>query len=154
MPVNEEPRMKILVPTDGSVAARKAEGYALRLARMIGGRVIALHVVEHREDPLHRLWLRARNELLGHAQSDGVDIVEELKGLGRREGVEVEGVIRRGRPSEEILRHISENRDLDLIIIAPRRMGLLSRLLLGSTTERLVREIGKLVSCPVLITPP
>lgn len=154
MAVNEKPRMRILVPTDGSVAARKAEGHALRLARMIGGRVIALHVVEHREDPLRRLWLRVRNEILEHAQSDGVDIIEELKELGKREGVEVEGTIRKGHPSEEILRYISENRDLDLIIIAPRKMGLLSRLLLGSTTERLVREIGKLVSCPVLITPP
>src|SRR3990172_5746598 len=154
MAVNEKPRMRILVLTDGSVAARKAEGYALKLAKMVGGRVIALHVVEHREDPLHRLWLRVRNELLEHAHSDGVDIIEELKELGRKEGVEVEGTIRKGRPSEEILRYISENRDLDLIIIAPRKMGPFSRLLLGSTTERLVREIGKLVSCPVLITPP
>lgn len=146
--------IKILVPTDGSVAARKAEGYALKLAKMIGGRAIALHVVEHREELLHRLWLSVRNELLGHAQSDGVDIIEELKEQGKMEGVEVEVVIRRGRPSEEILRYISENREIDLVIIATRRMGPFSRLLLGSTTERLVREIGKLVSCPVLITPP
>jgi nucleotide-binding universal stress UspA family protein len=145
---------RILVPTDGSVAASTGEQEAVRLAKLMGGRVIALHVVERREGPFSRLLLAVRNELLYHRQSDGVDIIERVKEWGEKEGVEVEGVIRTGKPQKEILHYISEHPNLDLIILSPRPLGFLSRLLLGSTTKELVKQIGRLVSCPILITPP
>jgi nucleotide-binding universal stress UspA family protein len=145
---------KILVPTDGSVAASVGEREAVRLAKRMKGRVVALHVIEEREGALSRLFLGLRNELLHHRQSDGVEIIERVKEQGRREGVEVEGVIRKGRPQKEILRYLSEHPGIDLIILSPRPLGFFSRLLMGSTTKELVKEIGRLVSCPILLTPP
>jgi len=145
---------RILIPTDGSMAASVGEREAIRLAKLMGGTVIALHVVEGRKGFFSRFLLAVRNELLYQSQSDGVDIVESVKEMGEKEGVEVEGVIRRGRPQTEILRYISEHPGISLIILSPRPLGFLSRLLLGSTTKELVKEMGRLVSCPILLTPP
>ena len=38
---------KILIPTDGSGSARKAERHALELARRLGSSVTFLHVLEN-----------------------------------------------------------------------------------------------------------
>lgn len=145
--------IKILVATDGSVPADSAERYAVKLAKKLGARVVALYVVEHSEYPLRRLWSRMKHELLHQASVEGEEILEKVKELGEKEGVEVEMVTRKGSPAEEIVRYVYENRDVQLLVIAPRSKGMLYKLFVGSTTEAVVRELGKLVPCPVIITP-
>lgn len=145
--------IKILVATDGSVPADSAERYAIRLAKKLGASVAALYVMEHSEHPVRRFWSRVRHELMHQASVEGQEIVDKVKELGSREGVEVEAVIRKGSPAEEIVRYIYENKDIQLVVIAPRSKGLLYKLFVGSTTDALLRELGRLVPCPVIIAP-
>jgi nucleotide-binding universal stress UspA family protein len=51
-----------------------------------------------------------------------------------------------GRPATELARRSA---DLDLLVVGSRAQGPVRRLLLGSTSTRLVREAG----CPVLVVP-
>jgi nucleotide-binding universal stress UspA family protein len=51
-----------------------------------------------------------------------------------------------GRPATELARRSA---DLDLLVLGSRAHGPVQRLLLGSTSNRLVREAG----CPVLVVP-
>jgi nucleotide-binding universal stress UspA family protein len=55
-------------------------------------------------------------------------------------------IVAEGRPAEEILDHVRE-RAIDLVILGSRGSGSLKRLLLGSTSEQVLRE----APCSVLI---
>src|SRR3989304_22209 len=100
--------MQILVPTDGSVAADSAERYAIKLAKKINAKVVALYVIEHSEHPLRRVWSRAKKEILHQIEVDGKEIVEKVKELGEEADVEVKGVIKKGNPAEEIVKYVYE----------------------------------------------
>ncbi|WP_457555960.1 universal stress protein [Candidatus Pyrohabitans sp.] len=148
--------MNILVPTDGSWAAYAAERYAVKLCRRCGGRIVALHVYDP-EISVEKWKVRIKRELLGRMQteSDALEIIDRVKELGEKAGVEVEGVIikGRGRPSDEIIKFVRQRGDIDLIVIAPTGKSHLFKLFLGSTTEGLIGELGRLLKVPVLVVP-
>lgn len=51
-----------------------------------------------------------------------------------------------GRPADEILAATSE-KDVDLVVVGARGLGLVKRLLLGSVSERVLHE----AECSVLV---
>jgi nucleotide-binding universal stress UspA family protein len=55
-------------------------------------------------------------------------------------------ILAEGRPAEEILKQVRE-RAIDLVVLGSRGSGSLKRLLLGSTSEQVLRE----APCSVLI---
>ncbi|WP_456475433.1 universal stress protein [Candidatus Pyrohabitans sp.] len=148
--------MKILVPTDGSWAAYAAEKYAVKLCRRCGGKIIALHVYDP-EISMETWKVKIKRELLGRMQteSDTLEIIDRVKKLGEENGVEVESVIikGRGRPSDEIIKYVNQHGDIDLIVIAPTGKSHLFKMFLGSTTEGLISELGRLLNVPVLVVP-
>jgi nucleotide-binding universal stress UspA family protein len=148
--------MNILVPTDGSWAAYSAERFAVRLCKLCGGKIIALHVYDP-EISLETWKVKIKRELFGRMQteSDTLEIVDRVKKLGEEAGVEVESVIikGRGRPSDEIVKFVNKRNDIDLIVIAPTGKSHLFKLFLGSTTEALIRELGRLLRVPVVVVP-
>jgi len=148
--------LNVLVPTDGSWAAYSAERYAVELCRRCGGKVIAVHVYDP-EISLETWKVKLMRELFKRVQTDAdaLEIVDRVKKLGEDAGVEVESVIIKGKakPSDEIVKFVNQRGDIDLIVIAPTGKSHLFKLFLGSTTEGLVRELGKLLRVPVLIVP-
>ncbi len=44
----------ILLPTDGSECSRKAMAYSLSFAKQYGARIVALHVIDRRWEPVVR----------------------------------------------------------------------------------------------------
>jgi nucleotide-binding universal stress UspA family protein len=148
--------MKILVPTDGSWAAFAAEKYAVELCKRCGGKIVTLHVYDP-EISVETWKVKLKRELIRKMQTerDAYEIVDRVKKLGEEEGVEVESVIikGKGRPSDEIIKYINNRGDIDLIIIAPTGKGHFFKLFLGSTTEGLLSELGRLLQVPVLVVP-
>ncbi len=148
--------MNILVPTDGSWAAYAAEKYAVELCRRYGGKVIALHVYDP-EISMETWKVKIKREIFGRmlTESDALEIVDRVKELGEKAGVEVESVIikGRGKPSDTIIKYVNQRGDIDLIAIAPRGKGTLSKLFMGSTTEALLMELGRMLKIPVLVVP-
>jgi len=124
------PYSRILVPTDMSLASRLSFPFAALLARSFGARVIALHA-------------------LG-AGSAAASIPSEAA-LRRFvapdfEDVELEARVGEGPPWERIVQ-AARDEQVDLIVMSTRGHDSLSDVILGSNTDRVVRQ----APCPVLV---
>jgi len=142
----------ILLPTDFSECARHAVPYAARMARLMGARVICLHVVEPVVPAVG--WTPIAEPL------PVADVGEQLEDSAARElprfaaceefeGLDVEDVITRGEAASEIVR-VAAERGADLIVISSHGRTGLGRILFGSTAESVVRH----APCPVLVVKP
>ena len=126
------PIRTILQPTDFSDRSEHAFRLAWSLARDHGARLVLLHVVVPTEDP----WMQPdRNEVRKQ--------LNELPAPGAE--VRVERQLTEGIPATEILRVAAETHS-DLIVMGTHGRTGLSRTLMGSVAEQVVRR----ASCPVL----
>jgi len=134
----------ILVPTDFSRSSKKALRYAVALARKIGSQITLVHVAKPR--PI---------DSEGYPALLGCDprILRASAALGKvwkEQHVEPSllrnTVVREGTPHREIAEAAREL-SADLIVIATKGRRGLARVLLGSTTEKVVR----FAPCPVLV---
>jgi nucleotide-binding universal stress UspA family protein len=137
---------KIVIPTDFSDCARQAEETAMALARGLGAELILLHVSV--ETPLYNEGMRGLVEprkvyeaQRGWAATTLAARAAEIRGTG----VSARGIVRSGVAVDEILRLATEEA-CDLIVIGTHGRGGLSRFLLGSVADRIVR----LARCPVM----
>jgi nucleotide-binding universal stress UspA family protein len=119
---------RILVGTDFSESGEAAVGVAARYARALHAPLHVLHVFGAQEVEVARLLADAAAE----AGTDGPVTVAATG----------------GDPAEEILRYASEH-SIDLIVVGTQRRTAVSRLVLGSVAERVVRG----ARCPVLVVP-
>jgi universal stress protein A len=129
----------ILVPLDFSTASNKALAYAVAAARQFKAKLTLLHVVEPIATPGFanmipmvleddKLMATAKRELEMTVKAAGVPcgMVEKL-------------LVRFGRSFHEIA-EAARTRKVDLIIISTHGYTGLKHALLGSTTERVVRQ--------------
>lgn len=126
----------VLVPTDGSEHARRAADHACYLADLAGAEVHVVSVADVQA-------------AVGLFDAGGVDraFVERVEAKGEAAIDAIEGAVDtplttavlRGTPSEAILEYADEHA-VDLIAMGTHGRRGLGRLLLGSTTERLVRR--------------
>jgi nucleotide-binding universal stress UspA family protein len=126
----------VLVPTDGSKAARRAAEQAISLAREAGGTVHALYVMDMGDadyvaTPSDIAETRTRLETKGRRF---VDAIEELT---EEAGVEFVGVVKSGIPEDEIVEYAHEN-GVDLIVMGKRGRSDPDKPLVGSTTKRVI----------------
>jgi universal stress protein A len=140
---------KILVPTDFGEAADAAFTYARALARNFGASIELLHVAE---DVSARMMASEAYVAIPPAlQKD----IEEMarKQLNERlvdndaEPLPVRPVILTSNaPAPTIVKYARET-GVDLIVMGTHGRGAVTRLLMGSVAERVVRLAG----CPVLV---
>ncbi len=132
----------ILYPTDFSDLARGALGTARRLAEKFDGQLHCLHVV----DEAYQYWSAMGPESIpvGPPPEDMVELARtrmekfreaHLGGLKRAALT----AVRMGRPFAEIIAYAREC-DADLIVMATHGRGAIAHMLLGSTTEKVVRK--------------
>jgi len=138
---------KILLPTDFSDESLYALSYAADLAKMFNAKLYLLHVIYDIEKASnlhipHPSITDLYKDLEAHAKrnldSFGIDMLEGIKN--------VETVVKRGIPYEEVIKFASEN-DIDLIIIGTIPRSGVERFFVGSTTQRIIRN----APCPVLV---
>ena len=140
------PKLKIksiLVPTDFSAASKKALKYAEELARQFNAQITLLHVIE----PMPMADFGAYPLALSY---DPLlkKTKQTLDRFSRREVAEnllKETQVSVGRPFQEIT-DAARKLKMDLIVIATHGHTGLTRAILGSTAERIVRY----APCPVL----
>lgn len=138
----------ILVPVDFSEQSRGAVETAAELAGRWNASIELLHVLEI--PPLPAFYGPVPD--VGSAQRLLELSTDELEGLGRSlvpEGVDWKTTTLEGAAASEIVRHAGEAGS-DLIVIPSHGRSGLDRLLLGSTTERVLRT----ADCPVLTLRP
>jgi nucleotide-binding universal stress UspA family protein len=145
---------KILIPTDGSKAAEHAALKGLSLAKLIGAKVTALHVIEH---PHYLGELLAVGEMIPMEppemkESDmfkGLEKIAEkavnyVKEEGEKLGVKVTTKVIEGHPADQIVK-LSEV--YDLIVISALGRSCVSDLLMGGVADKVARH----AKCPILV---
>ncbi len=142
--------MKILVATDGSEPATNAVEYAVSLAEKISAGLVVLHVIKMGMHEHH--WVAVKHLLEKELREKGDGVLKEVKEKLSKRGIEVETVSRVGLPHEEIIKYATEN-DMAMVIMGAGGKDFVTRRLLGSVTEKVAKEVGRKLSCPLLITP-
>ncbi|WP_044957336.1 universal stress protein [Halarchaeum acidiphilum] len=128
---------RILVPTDGSPESEEAVDEAMELADLTGATVVALYAVDTRDYSTlpESKWAALQSEL----RSEGEDAVEAVAERGEAAGVEVETIVAEGVPHEIIL-ETAAGEDCDAIVMGTHGRSGVERFLLGSVTEKVVRQ--------------
>jgi len=134
------PLHTILHPTDFSERSEAALHLACALARDYGARLVLLHVAT--QPPFiygEGMVPLDADEFLGYAKEQLDDLELPIDDL------RVERRLETGDAATEVL-HVAKQTKADLIVIGTHGRTGMSRLLMGSTAEQIVRR----ASCPVL----
>lgn len=133
----------ILVATDFSAHARHAAERAARLAHEAHSALTLLHVLPGEPLAQMREWLgassAAEQTLRAEAHQQLTDLAAALA-AARQVRVHTEDAA--GAPLDEILR-AAERLDAQLLVLGARGAGFLRRLVLGTTSERLMRRTDR-----------
>ncbi|WP_338728712.1 universal stress protein [Haladaptatus sp. DJG-WS-42] len=137
----------ILVPTDGSDAARRAGTYAINLAIETGA---TLHVVYVVDESAATLLFSSQplSDMLKAFTEAGEQAVEEIVIAATEAGVEATTEIVRGIHINEAIVSAAERADADLIVMGTYGARGIEQVL-GSTTTRVLSQS----SIPVLAVP-
>jgi len=134
-------KRSILAATDFSTPSRHAVDRAALLAAEAGARLTLVHTVSRRALDGLRLWLGAGHpsepEMLADAQSSLDQLAREL--TTAHPGIRLESTLATGVPPDEITL-VGDRVDADLAVVGARGSGVLRRMALGSTAERLLRR--------------
>ncbi len=135
IPVNIPELRRVLVAVDLSPASVVAVAHGLALARVAGGEVYLLHVVEA-EEP---------------APSEAIAIAARLRGLAPDPpGVPIRTEVVGARDPSQAIVAAAERLDADVVCLASHGRAGVERIALGSVAERVVRSCRR----PVLVVHP
>ena len=136
---------KIVVATDGSESAKKAVDTAVEIARECETKLYALHVISlgflYESLPTDEELEEAFQEKL---VTEGKQATAYVENAGRAANVEVESIILRGIPAQEII-YFADRNDIDLIVMGTHGLTGIKKFLLGSVAEKVVRHATKSV---------
>ena len=135
---------KILVPTDGSEFAKKAQKQALFLANVCGAEIIAISVTENNlvsglplDDEVYQL-----NQILKERSEENLEEFDKLN----KNDLKITHVIKEGLPAKVIL-EVAKEEDVDLIVMGSSGKSGFDRFIMGSVADKVVTS----AKCAVLV---
>ena len=143
---------KILLPTDGSINARRAGKHALWIADESNAEIVVLNVID--VNYLQPSYLPSFNKNLDNCLIDeGKKALQEFKKdleesqcQGLCKNIKFTNMIKEGKPHLMILKTIDEE-NIDLVIMGASGIHGVDRFILGKVTERVLRE----TKTPILV---
>jgi nucleotide-binding universal stress UspA family protein len=139
----------ILLATDGSDEGKLATQASAELSRDTGSEVHLVYVLPSPAQLIgHHLYSdEVRESLIGGAERDAETFLkEQAERIGSGGGKVAETHLRSGDPDKEILR-TAEGLGVGLIVVGSRGLGAVSRALMGSVSDSVVKH----AHCPVLV---
>ena len=135
---------KILVPTDGSEFAKKAQKHALFLASVSGAEIVAVSVTENNfvnglplDDEIYQL-----NQVLNERSEENLKEFDKLN----EDDIKITHVIREGSPARVIL-EVANEEQVDLIVMGSSGKSGFDRFIMGSVADKVVNS----AKCAVLV---
>jgi nucleotide-binding universal stress UspA family protein len=125
----------ILVPTDGSEYAGRAEDVAISIASKYDARIVGVYVIDEK--------LIYPYDVL---EDEGKSILKNLSKKAKKEGVVVDEILVFGDPRKDLIT-ITKRMNSDIVVIGTHGKKGLERLLLGSVAESILKS----VEVPVLL---
>lgn len=139
------PWTRILVAVDDSDTSRRAVRLAARFAAMLGANLTIVHVVTW--EPMGREPKRlVMREMQAELDQAALVLLEKMKAEAASAGVKADIKLLHGKAAESVNR-LAADRKHDLILIGVRGRNAISRLLLGSVADRIIRTATR----PVLV---
>lgn len=129
---------RILVPVDGSETSNRAVVAALQMARENGGRVRLLHALD---ELAYLSGYEYSADLLKAARDQGSRVLEDAQVMARSASVPADGklVETAGRRLGELVAEEARNWEADLVVVGTHGRRGISRILLGSGAEQVLR---------------
>lgn len=142
---------RILCPIDFSDASRHALAHAATIARWYGSAITALHVRSAATFVNPPIILAALPDAAIPGLTDREQLEVQLQEWLRTSAADVktEAVVTEGAPGARIVER-ARTLPADLIVIGSHGRSGVERLILGSVTEKVVRQ----AECPVMTVPP
>ena len=140
---------KLLLATDGSEEARQAAQAAAELSKDTGSELHVTYVLPSpRELRGHHTYSRdVMRSVLEQAEGEARSFLEaQAQQVGESGGKVAETHLRAGEPDKEIVK-LSEELGAGAIVIGSRGLGAVSRALMGTVSESVVRH----AHCPVFV---
>lgn len=125
----------ILVPTDGSKFAQKAEDMAISIANKYDAKIVGVYVIDDK--------LIYPYEVL---EDEGKSILKNLSDKAKQKGVIVDEILVFGSPIKDLVT-IIRRMDPDIVVIGTHGKKGLEKLLMGSVAENILKTVEK----PVLL---
>ena len=135
---------KILVPTDGSEFAKKAQRHALFLSKVSGAEILAVSVTQNNfisglplEDEVYQL-----NQVLKERSEENLKEFDKIN----EDDLKITHIIREGSPARVIL-EVAQEEDIDLIVMGSSGKSGFDRFIMGSVADKVVNS----AKCAVLV---
>ena len=135
---------KILVPTDGSEFAKKAQKHALFLSKVSGAEIIAISVTENNfvnglplDDEVYQL-----NQILKERSEENLKEFDKLN----EDELKITHIVREGSPAKVIL-EVAKEENIDLIVLGSSGKSGFDRFIMGSVADKVVNS----AKCAVLV---
>ena len=135
---------KILVPTDGSEFAKKAQQHAMCLASVSGAEIYAVTVTENNFVnglPLDE-EVKQLNEMLKERSEENLKEFDKLND----KNLKINHVIKEGSPAKAIL-EVANDENIDLIVMGSSGKSGFDRFIMGSVADKVVNS----AKCAVLV---
>ena len=126
----------ILVPTDGSEAAKDAAKHAFSLSERYNAPVHVLAVIEQNESTT---IVGHGEEKLEMLREEGTDSTKRIIEEAESRGIEAIGAVEMGDADRAILQYANEY-DIDIIVMSTNARSGVGRFLRGSVTEKVIRD--------------
>ena len=142
----------ILIPTDGSETSRHAVDQAVDIASKYDSTVHVLYVVDVDATSYSLGTEQVDRIRQGHlddmpeVKADADEATEYVANKAAEHGLEVEQHVRVGEPARAIRKFV-EDSHIDLVVMGSHGRSGLSRVILGSVTEKVLRR----TRLPVLV---
>ncbi len=133
---------KILVPVDFSDHSKTALKYASKLGAHFDASLEFLHVVDQRVHPAYYVMgEQSIFNIFPDLMDRSMGFLKEFIKDEILAGLATEFFVREGNPHSEIV-NFSKKQGADLILMSTHGLSGLEKLLIGSTTEKVVRKAG------------
>lgn len=145
---------KVLILVDFSKDSERAVHYGFQVARDRKARVYVLHMINQKMiDAVQQLsskgykgdFLKAMRQLVADREND----LKQFVPKDLQEGVELEFIIRKGEPFEEII-NVAKELSIDLIVVGSQGHTALGTASIGGVAQNVVNH----APCPVLVVRP
>lgn len=127
---------RVLVPFDESDPASEAFEEALR--EYPDDEIVLLHAIDPGTSG-HGLEGAAAGDLSGRRREEIEELLADAERRAEQDGAEITTVIERGPPGSTIVEYAREN-DVDRIVMGSHDRSGISKILLGSVAEDVVKE--------------
>ncbi|WP_411883336.1 universal stress protein [Polaromonas sp. YR568] len=134
---------RILVPVDGSPTSRHGLQEAIRMARLTGGKLRLMHVVDVTSIALSfDAYAGYPSDWLETLRKDGEGLLADARAVATAAGVEVETVLRDNFavPVHELIVSEAGAWPADLIVLGTHGRRGMGRVMLGSSAENVLRR--------------